>query len=518
MTRRVCVDRRSSLAGLLAGLVAGLSAVLGFGLTPASGAPATEFYRIDSLTPPPGIDPQVGALGVLPDGRLAVAFHRGEVCFYDAVVGSWSVFARGLHEPLGLLALSAQEVLVMQRPELTRLRDTDGDGTADRYETAWDGFGMTGNYHEFAYGPVLDRDGALFVSLNLASTGDGVREEIRGPWAPFGLSHDDFLRDWDRTKSRVSKMYSRVPWRGWVMRLEPGTFAPTPWASGWRSPDGLGFDPAGRLLVTDNQGDWVGTSGLWVAGRGQFAGHPASLVWTPGRRDDPDVVDPAPLAAVRTPPAVLFPHGLMASSPTQPLGDTTGGRFGPFSGQVFVGEMNTPRLLRVMLEDVGGVTQGACTPFLDWSGLRAGNHRLAWLGDGSLVVGQTHLAWAGGAGLQRVTWTGRVPMAVARISLRPGGFLVVFTHPVDDPPSAAAWQIQRYRYAYHADYGSPQLDRTAVVPSAVEWRDGGRSAWVALPEVQAGGTVYEFTLPAVTGAGGLALDQRLVCYTVNAVP
>lgn len=482
------------------------------------GQSASDFYRIETLSSPPGIDDQVGALGVLADGRLVVGFHRGEICFYDLAADRWTVFARGLHEPLGLRAISPAEILVMQRPELTRLRDTDGDGVADRYETVWDGFGLTGNYHEFAYGPVVDRDGGLFVSLNLASTGDGVREEIRGPWAPLGLSHRDFFHDWDVTKKRIAKMYSRVPWRGWVMRLEAGTWTATPWSSGWRSPDGLGFDATGRLLVTDNQGDWVGTSGLWVSGLGQFAGHPASLVWEPGRTSDPDLRDPAPHEARRTRPAVLFPHGLMASSPTQPLCDTTAGRFGPFAGQVFVGEMNIPRLIRVMLEDVKGVAQGACTPFLDWAGLRAGNHRLAWMPDGSLVIGQTHLAWAGGAGLQRVTWTGRRPLAVAGISLQQGGFLFRFTEPVTAPPPAKDWKIQRYRYAYHAEYGSPQIDRTSVVPGLLEWREEGRSVWVAVPDIQAGGTVYEFTLPRLTGSEGLALDHRLLCYTVNALP
>lgn len=484
-----------------------------------SGDPVPSAYRIDSLPTPSGIDPQVGALGVLPDGRLIAAFHRGEVCFYDFPTATWTVFARGLHEPLGLLPRGDGDVLVMQRPELTRLRDVDGDGVADEYKTEWDGFGLSGNYHEFAYGPVADADGRLFVALNLASTGDTVREEIRGPWAPHGPGHREFLDDWDQTKRRLSKMYSRVAWRGWVMQIDasaPGRAVP--WSHGWRSPDGLGFDAAGRLLVTDNQGDWVGTSGLWVSRRGTFAGHPASRVWEAGAAEDPDMHDPKAHAARRTPPSVLFPHGMMASSPTQPLCDVTGGRFGPFQGQIFVGEMNTPRLLRVLLEEVDGVIQGACTPFLDWAGLRAGNHRLAWMPDGSLIVGQTHLAWAGGAGLQRVTWTGHLPMAVAGIGLQPGGFLLRFTQPVAAPPGREAWSIQRYRYEYHSAYGSPQMDRSPVVPSEVEWRDGGRAVWIGLSEVFGGGTVYEFTLPALRSESGVPLDHRLLCYTINAVP
>jgi len=41
---------------------------------------------------------------------------------------------------------------VLQRPELTRLRDTDGDGVADHYETLNDDWQVTDNWHEFTFG------------------------------------------------------------------------------------------------------------------------------------------------------------------------------------------------------------------------------------------------------------------------------------------------------------------------------------------------------------------------------
>ena len=45
-------------------------------------------------------------------------------------------------------------VYCVQRGELTRLIDTDGDDRADRYETVCDSWGVSGNYHEFAFGPL----------------------------------------------------------------------------------------------------------------------------------------------------------------------------------------------------------------------------------------------------------------------------------------------------------------------------------------------------------------------------
>ena len=115
-----------------------------------------QYYKVEDITTPPGLDPQVGGLDFTPNGKLAACFHRGEVYTYDPKSGNWTLFAEGLQEPLGLVAVSDYEFVVMQRSELTRLQDLDRDGLADSYLTLWDGFGLTGNYHEFAFGPVRD--------------------------------------------------------------------------------------------------------------------------------------------------------------------------------------------------------------------------------------------------------------------------------------------------------------------------------------------------------------------------
>ena len=96
-----------------------------------------KVFEIAKVDLPAGVDDQVGGLAFLEDGRLAVAFHRGEV-FIRQADGTWKQFAEGLHEPLGLLPDGKGSLLVMQRPELTRLIDVDGDGKADRYQTVCD--------------------------------------------------------------------------------------------------------------------------------------------------------------------------------------------------------------------------------------------------------------------------------------------------------------------------------------------------------------------------------------------
>ena len=64
----------------------------------------TDTFTIDKIAIPPGIDPQIGGLDTMPNGNLAMCFHRGEVLIYNPESETWSHFAEGLHEPLGILA------------------------------------------------------------------------------------------------------------------------------------------------------------------------------------------------------------------------------------------------------------------------------------------------------------------------------------------------------------------------------------------------------------------------------
>src|SRR5690606_3379242 len=137
-------------------------------------------YLVEDIALPSGLMAETGGLAFFPDGRLVACFTRGEVMIYDPESGKWDLFAEGLHEPLGILVENNSTVVVLQRPELTRIQDTDGDGKADVYENINDDFGLTGNYHEFNYGPVKDRNGNFFLALNTASSGGGIRSNPRG--------------------------------------------------------------------------------------------------------------------------------------------------------------------------------------------------------------------------------------------------------------------------------------------------------------------------------------------------
>lgn len=484
-------------------------------LATMAGAVAAPFFKIEPMPLPEGVDPQIGGVDVLPDGRIATVFHRGEALVFDPTKKTWSRFAEGLQEPLGVLAESATSWLVMQRSELTRLRDTDGDGTVDDYETVFDGFGMTGNYHEFAFGPAKAKDGSLYLALNLASNGAGTAPEVRGPWSDIGeLNRQQMIQsaDWGKRSKSAGRMYSRTAWRGWVLRLSPDGKQMEPFACGFRSPDGIGFDADGNLLVTDNQGDWRGTSPLYVVKRGGFYGQPASLVWRQDWKDgDPLKLPVAKLESLRTLEAARFPQGDLANSPTQPV--VIPPSWGPYAGGVLIGEMNQKRMVRYLPDDIDGFRQGALIPMFDGTSLGNGNHRLAFAPDGALWVGKTHLSWAGDRGLVKIS-----PEDIASVftvtsckQAKAGDNPILtlrFSQPLAETPPEIA--VQRYGYAYHQDYGSPKTDPATVTPERVSVSEDRRSVVIELKLTA--GQVHELDLTKLKSRDGQALEGGKVYY------
>ena len=71
------------------------------------------------------------------------------------------------------------------------------------------------------------------------------------------------------------------------------------------------------------------------------------------------------------PPAVFFPYAKMGQSASGIDCDMTGGKFGPFANQLFVGDNSASTVMRVVLEMVNGRYQGACIPFRQ--GFASGN-------------------------------------------------------------------------------------------------------------------------------------------------
>jgi glucose/arabinose dehydrogenase len=472
----------------------------------------SDAYRVETVATPEGIAPEVTAVTFAADGRLYATFRRGYIYSMDPQSQKWRLFASGLQSPLGILAGKPGEFFVAHLPELTRVVDTDGDGLADLYETVTDQWGMSGNYHEFAYGPVRDAAGNLYMSLGCASNGALPRFPVRGEYTAKGKESSK------PAEGLVNKVghYSPVQYRGCVLRISRQGEV-TPVSCGLRQPNGLGLSPSGDLFVTDNQGDWVGTSPLHHVTPGAFHGHPSSLNWDAEFHGDPVEAPVAELAKRRKLPAIQFPQNDMGGSVAQPLFDTTAGAFGPYSGQVFIAEWTYPRILRADLEKVGGEYQGAAFIFVEGNGLQTGNNRVAFSPDGkSLYTAQTSRIWGAAEGLQRIVWTGRVPMDILRMQLTRTGFRLTFTKPVDPATAAnpSAYSFTHYYYFYHGQYGSPKAEVTSVAVRKVAISQDGLQATLELDGLIPG-RVYELQPSGIQAADGEPLATRIAAYSLN---
>ncbi|CAA9394471.1 MAG: probable large, multifunctional secreted protein, partial [uncultured Phycisphaerae bacterium] len=384
---------------------------------PDGGAPKeSDYYKIVSFPIPEAITLEVGGLEFMPDGRLAVSTRFGDIYLvtnlYDdpPKKAQYVRWATGLHEVLGLAYNAKDEFLyAVQRGEITKLKDTDADDVADVFETYCDEWGISGDYHEYPIGSRFDREGNLFVVLCLTGS---------------------FTSD--------------APYRGWCLKVTPDGKA-HPFASGIRSPAGIGFDHEGELFYCDNQGPWNGTSSLKHLTQSSFQGHPIGNRWYELAKGEMGEAPVEPKSGSRfhveaqrvkqyVPPPILLPHGKIGQSASGIWCDTSGGKFGPYANHLFVGDQHHSNITRCVLEKVNGRLQGVAIPFA--SGFASGIvPMLQSPKDGSLFVGGTNRGW-GSVGpkpfaLERVVWTGKVPFELYDMKVAPDGFTLTFTEPVD---------------------------------------------------------------------------------------
>lgn len=472
---------------------------------PSGAVPQEEsFYRIETIPLPTESLLEAGGLALMPDGTLMVCTRRGEIW---AQRGShWKRFAAGLDEPMGLHVEGPGKVVVAQRPELTRITDTDGDGEADFFETMADQWNYSGHIYEWTFGPVADRAGNLYGTL--ACWFFPAMEVAPNPYS-----------GWEIPPPKFFKPSPDTAWRGWCFQITPaGEFVP--FASGLRSPNGIGISPDGDLFVSDNQGEYRGGCELHHVTRGAFLGHPNALYWGPDAAAKPFEVPLEELDRRRKRPAVVFPHGMMGQSVAEPVWDVSGGKFGPFAGQMFIGDQTHSTVMRVALEKVDGEFQGACFPFC--RGFQCGVNRLLFDSDGRLLAGQTDRGWPSVGsvheGLQRLTWTGAVPFEIERVLARADGFELKFTAPLSaGAPPADAVAVQHFRYAYGRGYGAPLSDMTTEEKSGLVPGTDGRSLRITLPAMHAG-KIYILRAPGLKSTTGTPLLHDTAYYTLNRVP
>lgn len=433
------------------------------------------------------------AITWLPDGRMAFTSLRGHVWLAadtdaDGLEDQLTLFEEGLAAPFGILA-DGDAILVAHKPELLRLRDTDGDGRADQREIVASGWGYTDDYHDWTSGLIRDAQHNLFVGLG------------------SDYSQKDRPQDRDR-------------WRGTVLKIDPSG-VPTPMAFAFRYPMGLALNSRGQLFATDNQGVQNTFNEINHVQPGRYYGVPS--------RHDPaaGVSQEAPALQVPHPwtrsvnSILFFPDNFAATA---------------LAGHGIGCEYDLRFLLRFTVQDVDGVLQGAVYPF-SRPNLEAGGSNFigpicsAVRPDGSLYVGSIwDSGWQGGpntGGIERLTPQAVRPNGIREVQAVPDGFRITFFDQVDVPTAAStdSYSVQGFTRHWGGSYATPDADRHQCVIARATVDTDRRSVRLVIPELKTG---YVYDLSIVKSLTGEAGEQQLppdqafwpatAHYTLNRIP
>ncbi|MGV3774750.1 MAG: DUF6797 domain-containing protein [Verrucomicrobiales bacterium] len=410
-----------------------------------------EAYVVDTITEPVDNPYRAktffGGFDFFKDGRAAICTFHGDVWVVSGIDDTlenltWKRYATGLFQPLGLKIVKDQ-VYVLGRDQITRLKDLNKDGEADAYENFNNDTIVTANYHEFSLDLHTDPDGNFYFAKG-------------APWEPEVTS----------------------PHQGTILKVSRDGSKMEVVATGLRAPNGMTVGPKGEITVSDNQGHWMPSSKMnWVTKGGFYGMTPAAQRELKMSRGGTNFVanpsDPkaraehkfkgwdgsSPMPEGYDRPMVWLPMNMDNSSGGQVF--VTSKKWGPLNGQLLFMSYGKCTLFSVLPDKKGDTMQGAMVQFpLKFnSGVMRGRFNNK---DGQLYVAglqgwQTSATREGG--FYRVRYTGKPVAMPIGFKATPKGVDLTFTTAVD--PTTASdvdnYSIERWNYRWSGNYGSPEI-------------------------------------------------------------
>lgn len=432
---------------------------------------------------PADFKPRVGGIDFLDDERMVVSTWDTLGGIY--LVEGWQSgdpakmthkrIATGLAEPLGIKVVD-NEIYVLQKQELTKLVDTNGDEIIDEYQTVSNDWKVSANFHEFSFGLVY-KDGHFYGALATAIL-------------PGGASADP-----------------QIPDRGKVVKINKETGKTELIASGLRTPNGIGIGVDDEIFIADNQGDWLPASKVVHIKEGAFYG--SRSVDFEGTAN-----------ATEMPPVVWLPQDEIGNSPSTPIVMKSG----PYKDQMIHGEVTNGGIKRVYVEQVNGAYQGALFRFSQ--GFGAGINRILWAPDGSLMtggVGSTgNWSHAGKAwySLQRMVYNEKTTFEMLAVKVKSDGFEIEFTEPLADGINVSAkdFAIEQWWYEPTIDYGGPKKDLEQLSIKNLELSPDRKSVNLTLPGIKEGHVVYIRIASPLKSVTDQSLWSTECWYTLNNIP
>ncbi len=425
-------------------------------------SPDTADYVVDRLTLPlPNPwrrNVRVADIDFFRDGRAAVVTFEGDVWVVSGINRGlekleWKRFASGLYEPLNV-AIVRDTIYVHDRQGIVRLHDVNGDGEADVYENFTNLSHQSGESREFPLGMAAKPGGGFYLAIGSA--------------LDLGPKTSAAIMQGFRAGSSQAGTIQEVSADGRSIR----TFA-----SGLREPI-IGGDPrTGTIAASDQQGNFVPSTPIFLVRDGGYYGVPAT-----SHRSPPPTPDK---------PLLWIPHAVDQSGAGEVW--VAGDRMG-FGGNALVHlSYGRPGPFRVYIDSTRTAVQGALIKL-------PGEYRAPTLkGRVGVADGQVYLAgfsvWGSKAtevsSLVRLRYTGRPSTLPVAVHSGQQGILVRFATPLDAKAAAdpASYGLKRWNYVRSSAYGSGhfKLDGSAgqeTLPLRAHVSSDGRTVLLVVPDMK----------------------------------
>ena len=427
--------------------------------------------------------PKVGGMDFLSDGRLVISTWdpTGSIFILDGVQSGdpekiiVKTIAKGFAEPLGVKVVD-DEIYVLQKQELTKLIDHDGDEIADEYQALSNDWRVSANFHEFAFGLAF-KDDHFYATLATAINPGGASTQ------------------------------PQIPDRGKVVKVSRKGGDTELIASGLRTPNGIGIGVDDEIFVADNQGDWLPASKIVHIKRDAWYG--SRSVDFEGTADKTETF-----------PVAWLPQDEIGNSPSTPLAINDG----PYKGQMIHGEVTHGGVKRVFVENINGQYQGCVFRFIQ--GLEAGVNRMTWGPDGALYIGgignpgnwlQNGKLWYG---LQRLKYNGNPVMEMLAVRVKSNGVEIEFTEPLQEGDGwhKEDYQIKQWYYKPTKNYGGPKLNLENLDVLSVNISEDRKKVFLELNGMKEGHMLYVRLQTPFISDKGTQLWATEAWYTMNQIP
>jgi hypothetical protein len=353
----------------------------------------------------------------------------------------WQRIATGLFQPLGIKHHDGA-IYVTCRDQLTILRDLNGDGETDYYESFNSDHQVTEHFHEFAMGLQVDEQGNFYYAKSARHARDSL-----------------------------------VPQHGTLIKVSADGSTSEIVAYGFRAANGVCINPDGTFIVTDQEGHWNPMNRInWVES-GKFYGNMYGY-GAPADSSDEAMVQPlcwVDMKYDRSPAELVWAES---------------DKWGPLNGSLLNLSYGYGKIFIVLIQNIedqkqGGIVELPVPQFP--TGIMRGRF--------SPKDGQFYLCGMSGwstsqmiqvGGIYRTRYTGEPLNLPVKMEALTSGMLLTFSDDLDEETATNinnytinTWDLKRTK-----EYGSDRYNEKELKIEAVTLLEDEKSILIQIPDIK----------------------------------